>query len=112
MEKAEDLKAKGVDTIACVSVNDAFVMDAWSKSVGTDGKILMLADGSANFTKVSKLICFAMWPEVTCMCKVPFWRHSVCCATAQPSPYMLALPDGQDEAPQTVLTCISTMTLA
>lgn len=51
MEKAEDLKAKGVDTIACVSVNDAFVMDAWSKSVGTDDKILMLADGSANFTK-------------------------------------------------------------
>lgn len=56
MEKAEDLKAKGVDTIACVSVNDAFVMDAWSKSVGTDDKILMLADGSAVFTKVS-LFC-------------------------------------------------------
>lgn len=51
MEKADDLKAKGVDTIACVSVNDAFVMDAWSKSVGTDDKILMLADGSAVFTK-------------------------------------------------------------
>ena len=52
MEKAEELKAKGVDTIACVSVNDAFVMDAWSKSVGTEDKILMLADGSAVFTKV------------------------------------------------------------
>ncbi len=52
MEKADDLKAKGVDTIACVAVNDAFVMDAWSKSVGTDDKILMLADGSAVFTKV------------------------------------------------------------
>ncbi|DBB09326.1 hypothetical protein WJX82_007491 [Trebouxia sp. C0006] len=51
MEKADDLKAKGVDTIACVAVNDAFVMDAWSKSVGTDDKILMLADGSAVFTK-------------------------------------------------------------
>ena len=44
---------KGVDTIACVSVNDAFVMDAWSKSVGADGKILLLADGSALFTKVN-----------------------------------------------------------
>ena len=52
MEKGDDLKAKGVDTIACVAVNDAFVMDAWSKSLGTDGKILMLADGSAVFTKV------------------------------------------------------------
>ena len=37
---------------ACVSVNDAFVMDAWGKSVGADGKVLMLADGSALFTKV------------------------------------------------------------
>ena len=45
---------KGVDTIACVSVNDAFVMDAWGKSVGADGKILLLADGSALFTKVFK----------------------------------------------------------
>ena len=52
MEKGDDLKAKGVETIACVAVNDAFVMDAWSKSLGTDGKILMLADGSAVFTKV------------------------------------------------------------
>lgn len=51
IEKADALKAKGVDTIACVSVNDAFVMDAWSKSVGADGKVLMLADGSALFTK-------------------------------------------------------------
>jgi peroxiredoxin len=52
IEKADELKAKGVDTIACVSVNDAFVMDAWGKSVGADGKVLMLADGSALFTKV------------------------------------------------------------
>lgn len=51
IEKADELKAKGVDTIACVSVNDAFVMDAWGKSVGADGKVLMLADGSALFTK-------------------------------------------------------------
>lgn len=53
VEKADEFKAKGVDTIACVSVNDAFVMDAWGKSAGIDGKILMLADGSAEFAKVS-----------------------------------------------------------
>ncbi len=52
VEKAEEIKAKGVDTIACVAVNDAFVMDAWSKSVDVGDKILMLADGSAIFTKV------------------------------------------------------------
>jgi len=51
VEKADELKEKGVDTIACVAVNDAFVMDAWGKSVGADGKILLLADGSALFTK-------------------------------------------------------------
>lgn len=57
IEKGDDLKAKGVDTIACIAVNDAFVMDAWSKSLGTDGKILMLADGSAVFAKVSSRCC-------------------------------------------------------
>lgn len=39
IEKADELKAKGIDTIACLSVNDAFVMDAWGKSVGADGKV-------------------------------------------------------------------------
>ena len=43
--------AKGVDTIVCVAVNDVFVMDAWSKANDADGKILFLADGSADFTK-------------------------------------------------------------
>ena len=52
IEKVEEFKAKGVDTIACVSVNDAFVMQAWGKTAGIDGKILMLADGSADFAKV------------------------------------------------------------
>jgi len=51
IENADELKSKGVDTIACVSVNDAFVMDAWGKAVGADGKVLMLADGSALFAK-------------------------------------------------------------
>jgi peroxiredoxin (alkyl hydroperoxide reductase subunit C) len=40
-----------VDTIACIAVNDAFVMAAWGKESGVDGKITMLADGSAAFTK-------------------------------------------------------------
>lgn len=45
------LKAKGVDTVACISVNDAFVMDEWAKKTAADGKILFLADGNADFTK-------------------------------------------------------------
>ena len=45
------LKAKGVDIIACMSVNDAFVMGAWGREQHTDGKIRMLADGSADYTK-------------------------------------------------------------
>ena len=45
------LKAKGVDTIACLSVNDAFVMGAWGKDQKVEDRILMLADGSGEFTK-------------------------------------------------------------
>lgn len=48
---ADDIKAKGVDTIACVSVNDVHVMNAWGKASGADGKIMMLADGNADFAK-------------------------------------------------------------
>jgi peroxiredoxin len=48
VEKAGDLKAKGVDEIACISVNDPFVMAAWNKSDGSDD-ITMLADGNAQF---------------------------------------------------------------
>lgn len=51
IEKAEELKSKGVDTIACVSVNDPFVMKAWGESVGAGDKVLLLADGSGKFTK-------------------------------------------------------------
>lgn len=50
VEKAADLKAKGVDAIACTSVNDAFVMGAWNKADGSDD-ITMLADGSGDFAK-------------------------------------------------------------
>ncbi len=49
--QAEALKAKGVDTIACMSVNDAFVMGAWGKDQGITSEVVMLADGSAVFTK-------------------------------------------------------------
>lgn len=47
----DQIKAKGVDTVACLSVNDAFVMDAWGKAQNAGGKILMLADGNADFSK-------------------------------------------------------------
>jgi peroxiredoxin len=47
----EKLKAKGVDTIACISVNDAFVMGAWGRDQKTGDKVRMLADGSADYTK-------------------------------------------------------------
>ncbi len=46
--KASDLKAKGVDEIACTSVNDAFVMSAWGQSASADGKVTMLADGNGQ----------------------------------------------------------------
>src|SRR5579864_2902120 len=49
--EADKLKAKGVDTIACISVNDAFVMGAWGKDQKVGDKVLMLADGSGDFTK-------------------------------------------------------------
>jgi peroxiredoxin len=51
VEKAGEIRAKGVDTIACISVNDAFVMGAWGKDKGADGKVLMLADGNGEFAK-------------------------------------------------------------
>jgi len=51
VEKFNELKAAGVDEIWCVSVNDAFVMGAWARDQKTNGKVRMLADGDANFTK-------------------------------------------------------------
>ena len=47
----DKIKAQGVDTIACMAVNDAFVMDAWGKDKGVGNKILMLADGNGEYTK-------------------------------------------------------------
>jgi peroxiredoxin len=51
IDKAAELKAKGVDEIACTAVNDAFVMGAWSKSAGAEGKVTMLADGNGDFVR-------------------------------------------------------------
>ena len=48
VEKAEELQAKGVDEIACTAVNDAFVLAAWAKSAGAEGKVTMLADGNGR----------------------------------------------------------------
>lgn len=46
-------KAKGVDTVACIAVNDVFVLEAWAKQSGADGKIVFLADGNGDFTKAA-----------------------------------------------------------
>ena len=55
LEKFSELKAAGVDEIWCVSVNDAFVMGAWARDVKSDGKLRMLADGSAAFAQATGL---------------------------------------------------------
>ncbi|KAM5559607.1 peroxiredoxin-2E-2, chloroplastic [Rosa sericea] len=51
VEKSAELKAKGVDTIACISVNDAFVMKAWKESLKIEDEVLLLSDGNGDFTK-------------------------------------------------------------
>ena len=55
VQNAQAMKQKGIDTIACLSVNDAFVMDAWGKEHGADDKVVMLGDGSCEFTKAMGL---------------------------------------------------------
>jgi peroxiredoxin len=51
VEQADALKAKGVDTIACVAVNDPFVLSAWEKARNVGGKVTMLSDGNGDFTR-------------------------------------------------------------
>lgn len=51
VEKAAEFADKGVDTIACMAVNDAFVMGAWGQERGVGDKVLMLADGNADYTR-------------------------------------------------------------
>lgn len=56
LEEQERIKKTGIDLIACLSVNDVFVMDAWAKSQNVGNKILMLADGNADFTQSAGLV--------------------------------------------------------
>ncbi|MGI9487284.1 MAG: peroxiredoxin [Geminicoccaceae bacterium] len=51
MQHADAIKAKGVDSIVCVTVNDPFVVSEWAKIMGADGKVDILSDGNAEFTK-------------------------------------------------------------
>ncbi|KAH6798853.1 Thioredoxin superfamily protein [Perilla frutescens var. frutescens] len=51
VEKAAEFKAKGIDTIACISVNDAFVMKAWKQDLKIGDEVLLLSDGNGDFTR-------------------------------------------------------------
>ena len=51
VDRAGEFRAKGVDTVACMAVNDVFVMNAWGKHAKTDGEVTMLADGNAEYAK-------------------------------------------------------------
>ena len=51
VDKADDIYSKGVDTIACMAVNDVFVMDAWGKDRGVGDKVVMLADGNGEYAR-------------------------------------------------------------
>jgi peroxiredoxin len=51
VERYDELKGKGVDEVACVSVNDAFVLQAWAAQSGAEGKVTMLADGNGDFAE-------------------------------------------------------------
>ncbi len=51
VQLADQIRAKGVDTIACMAVNDVFVMNAWGKASGVADKVLMLADGNGDYAK-------------------------------------------------------------
>ncbi|MDA8348730.1 MAG: peroxiredoxin [Pseudomonadota bacterium] len=51
VQLADQIRAKGVDTIACMAVNDVFVMNAWGKASGVADKVLMLADGNGEYAK-------------------------------------------------------------
>lgn len=51
VERAEELKAKGVDEVACTAVNDAFVLRAWAEQSGAEDQVTMLADGNGDFAE-------------------------------------------------------------
>src|SRR5215467_3729168 len=56
IDNADAFKKKGVHTVACVAVNDPFVLDAWAKAAGSKGKVLFLSDGNGEFAKAIGLI--------------------------------------------------------
>ena len=56
VRRADDIKAKGVDLIVCLSVNDVFVMDAWGKDQDADGKVMMVADGGGDFARAMGIV--------------------------------------------------------
>ena len=51
VEHVDEIKKKGDDTVACMAVNDMFVMDAWGKGAGAEGKVMMLADGNGEYAR-------------------------------------------------------------
>jgi glutaredoxin/glutathione-dependent peroxiredoxin len=55
VEKADELRAQGIDEIACTAVSDAFVMQAWAQTSGAEGKVTMLADGNGDFARAAGL---------------------------------------------------------
>ena len=55
IEKADELRAKGVDEVACVAVSDAFVMQAWAQQSGAEGRVTMLADGNGELARAMGL---------------------------------------------------------
>ena len=53
LEHADAIRAKGVDEIACIAINDMFVLDAWSKALGAEGKVTFLSDGNGTFSQAA-----------------------------------------------------------
>jgi len=51
IENIDAIRAKGIDSVVCMAVNDVFVMGAWSEDQGADGKVLLVSDGSAHYAK-------------------------------------------------------------
>lgn len=56
VDKADELRSRGVDEVACVAVNDAFVMQAWGAQAGAEGKVTMLADGNGELARAMGLV--------------------------------------------------------
>lgn len=67
--RLDELKARGVDLVACLSVNDAFVMKAWAEAHGALGKIVMLADGNAAFSKALGIEVDLSGPQMGLRCR-------------------------------------------